>query len=257
MLFSIFPVLALSLATASQAQYIFSNPPHDVFDFKLPTSYESAVMARRILHLSPLGTLSTVFPMSSTLEDRPEHLGGVPIGLMDYIADCEDSGNPTILAINIATSFKNVAAGSNITLSLQWIPPYPPKSRLAEWIPGSWRKSKNEPKPLPYSAASLPRFSLLGYLEKFENEDADTMDLGKCFTKIHPDAKYWLPRNPIHTSEWTRLVVTQVYWIGGFGNSAYIGWIPVDEWKNVTTKEWQAMRLPGESKGWKEWSMEL
>merc|ERR1719355_79959 len=42
----------------------------------------------------------------------------MPIGLMDYLADCEPTGNPTILAINIATSFKNVAAGSNISLSL-------------------------------------------------------------------------------------------------------------------------------------------
>jgi hypothetical protein len=162
---------------------------------------------------------------------------------MDYIADCEPGGNPTILAINIATSFKNVAAGSNISLSLQWTPPYPPKSRIESW------SSKEA---TPYSAANLPRFSLIGYLEKIQKEEVESLELGKCFTKAHPDAKYWLPGNSIHESEWVRLVVQDVYWIGGFGDRAYIGWISVNEWNIVTTKEWEKIRLPGEKKGWKE-----
>jgi hypothetical protein len=205
-------------------------------------------MARRVLALTPLGTLSTIFPHSSnTLESRPSGLEGMPIGLMDYIADCEESGDPTILAINIATSFRNVAAGSNISLSLQWAPPNPPSKRI-ELFGGS--------DPVPYSAANLPRFSLLGYLEKIQKNEVESLQLGKCFTKTHPDAKYWLPGNSIHVSEWVRLVVQDVYWIGGFGDRAYIGWIPVDEWKNVTRKEWENIRLPGEKKGWKEWSMD-
>lgn len=260
MYLSSFISLVLPLAAASGPQHIFSNPVNISADFRIPSSYKSAVMARRILRLTPIGTLSTVFPSSSALENRPDHLGGTPIGLMDYVADCESSGNPTILAINIATSFKNVAAGSNITLSMQWAPPYPPKSRIESRfnIPffSSWG-NKNEPEPLPYSAANLPRFSLLGYLEKIKDKEVEAQKLGKCFTGVHPDAKYWLPGNAIHTSEWIRLVVTQVYWIGGFGDRAYIGWIPVEEWQNVTSKEWKDIRLPGEQKGWKEWSMEL
>jgi hypothetical protein len=126
----------------------------------------------------------------------------MPIGLMDYIADCESSGDPTILAINIATSFKNVAAGSNISLSLQWTPPYPPKERIESW---------GSKEAVSYSAANLPRFSLLGYLEKIEDEEVEAKALGKCFTGVHPDAKYWLPGNPIHKSEWVRLVVQDVY----------------------------------------------
>ena len=145
----------------------------------------------------------------------------MPIGLMDYIADCEgDSGNPTILAINIATSFKNVAAGSNISLSIQWTPLYPPKSRIESWF------SKEKKEVVSYSAANLPRFSLLGYLEKIGEDEVQAFELGKCFTKTHKDARYWLPGNSIHESEWVRLVVKDVYWIGGFGDRAYIGWIP-------------------------------
>ncbi|EON99048.1 putative fmn-binding split barrel-related protein [Phaeoacremonium minimum UCRPA7] len=246
---------------------------------RIPTSYESAVQARRILAKTPLATLSTVFPHSSHSSDdddenehhvhhferRPTGLEDVPIGLMDYIADCEDSGNPTILAIRIATTFKNVAAGSNISVALQWTPPHPPAkriessssflSRVSEHIFGP-AAEEEEYDPVPYSAANLPRFSLLGYLEPIESSDDDT-ELRSCFVDAHPDAKYWLPGNRIHSSEFVRVVVTQIYWIGGFGDRAYIGWIPVEEWQNVTRQEWEDIRLPGEKKGWKEWSADL
>jgi len=247
--------------------YLFSNPPANVdAGFRIPTSYESAVMARRILALTPLGTLSTVFPSSSqpidAVENRPAGLGGMSIGLMDYIADCEgESGNPTILAIKIATSFKNVRDGSNISLSLDWTPPYPPSKRISL---RSWLGLAASDPQLPYSAANLPRFSLLGYLEPIdiaESQEASgtkerpDQELVDCFVKTHPDAKYWLPGNRIHAAEWVRLVVQQVYWIGGFGDRAYIGWIPVEEWRNVTRAEWESIRLPGEKKGWKEWAV--
>jgi len=169
----------------------------------------------------------------------------MPIGLMDYLADCEPTGNPTILAINIATSFKNVAAGSNISLSLTWTPP------------------SSSPSLYTYSPASLPRFSLLGYLEPISPSLVDSLKLAQCFTTAHPDAKYWLPGNPIHTSEWVRLVVQEVYWIGGFGDRNYIGWIPVEEWRAVKRGEWEGVRLPGEKgdgaerEGWLEWVRDL
>jgi len=170
----------------------------------------------------------------------------MPIGLMDYIADCEEAGNPTILAINIATSFKNAAAGSNVTLSLQWTPPYPPSKRISLF-------SKEA---VPYSAANLPRFALMGYLEPIPEKTIKELSVGDCFVKSHKDAKYWLPGNSIHESEFVRLVVQQVYWIGGFGDRAYIGWIPIEEWSGVARKEWEDARLPGEKKGWKEWAVE-
>lgn len=287
------------LSSSTNTAHLFSNPAPDSSSSstknRIPTSYESAIQGRRILALSPLATLSTVFPASYAgpdedadglprsllMEHRPDGLGGLPIGLMDYIADCEqgdddEQGNPTILAIKIATSFKNVEAGSNMSISVNWVPPYPPSKRiesasflqrLQKWL--GWSSSSTDDDddlsehydPLPYSAANLPRFSLLGYLEPITSEDesenaAATTALQACFLRAHPDARYWLPGNRIHASAWVRLVVTQVYWIGGFGDRAYIGWIPVDEWKNVTRAEWEAVRLPGEKKGWKEWSVE-
>lgn len=151
---------------------------------------------------------------------------------MDYYADCESNGDPTILAIAIATSFKNVDAGSNVTMSLRWHPQ-----------DGKWR-----------SAASLPRFSLLGHLETLKEEEVGEKLKG-CYLKTHPDARAWLPGNRIHESYWVRLVVDQVYWIGGFGDRAYIGWIPADTYRNITEAEIEGIRLPGEKQGsgWAEW----
>jgi len=232
------PLIA-TLAWASSLpspQAIFSNPDDpSSATYRIPTVHESAIQARRILHLTTIGTLSTVFPSSQLpwpTENRPSDVAGTPIGLMDYFADCEPAtGNPTILAISIATSFKNVAAGSNITLSLRWHPPPP---RLTP--------------PKPYSAAALPRFSLVGHIEELTEEEAKSQHVAACYVKHHPDAYAWLPGNRIHESKWVRLVVREVYWIGGFGDRAYIGWIPLNEWQGVTEEEVKQCRLPGEKK---------
>lgn len=293
---SLSAIAAINAATASPIEPRPESDQHPIQ--RIPTSYESAVLGRRILALSPLATLSTVFPSTSssssggddasdlhgdadTLENRPPNLGGIPIGMMDYVADCgaEDEGNPTILAIKIATSFKNVAAGSNISVSFNWVPPYPPAKRiksssssphnplswLSRWWSGTGNNDDNEDDaalpphydPVPYSAANLPRFSLLGHLEDIApSSEADAIELQECFLNAHPDARYWLPGNRIHEAGWVRLVVDEVYWVGGFGDRAYIGWIPVTEWRGVTREEWEAVKLPGEDKGWKEWSVD-
>ncbi|CAI6260603.1 unnamed protein product [Periconia digitata] len=225
--------LATSALQLPSPAFLFANPePQHATGFKIPTIHESAVQARRILHLETIGTLSTIFPTAHSTENRPSDVSGTPIGLMDYFGDCEPgSGNPTILAISIATSFKNVAAGSNITLSLRWHAPY------------------NR----PYSAAAVPRFSLIGHLEELSAEEVREQNVAACFVKYHPDAVSWLPGNRIHESKWVRLVVEEVYWIGGFGDRAYIGWIPLNEWQNVTAEEIKDCKLPGEKTGWASW----
>lgn len=231
---------------------------------RVPTSQESAVLARRILRLQSIGTMSTVFQRASAVggaedDDDDDDDGssgnsgssggsngvptteawasaansaveGAPLGLMDYYADCEaDTGNPTVLTVAIGTTFRNVAAGSNISLSTRWHPHYPDDR--------------------PYSAASLPRFSLIGYLEDMSPAEVERYDVEVCFARRHPDAVLWYPGNRIrHPSRWTRLVVTNVFWLGGFGDVAYLGWIPLDEWRNVTSADIERVRLPGERK---------
>jgi hypothetical protein len=288
-------------------QYIFSNSPaalqHDGSSrhgYRIPTSYESAVMARRILHLTSYGQLTSTYPYldarasssspsSSSLSPDaagwwPAHLAGAPVTLMEYIADCEpDSGNPTLLAVDIATPYVNYRAGSNISLSFQWTPPRPERCYDDEEVPSSrtwagsisdsvsdaidrWlgrsrgnRFKREEPNSsntpaLPYSAAKLPRFALFGTLEEIEPPTTKPARsaVEDCFLATHPDSHLWLPGrdDSAHVSRFMRLVVEDVYWFGGFGDRAYIGWIDVEkEWKKVTREEWEAIRLPGEKGG--------
>lgn len=200
--------------------------------YRIPTVHESAVLARRILDQEKIGTLSTVFPVLHSAENRPSDVEGSPIGLSDYFANCEPhTGNPTILELPIATSFKNVQAGSNISLSLRWHAPY------KHW----------------YSVASMPRFNLIGYLEEITAEEVQSQDIAACFVQKHPDAAMWLPGNRIHVSKWVRFVVQDIYWIGGFGDRAYIGWIPLEEWQSVTREEIEKVRLPGERAERESW----
>jgi hypothetical protein len=185
---------------------------------------ESAVMGRRMLHLAPIGTMSTVFPSQPSTR-YPSSVAGASLGLMEYLADCEPAtGNPTILALSVSSNIKNVADGSNVTLSIRW-----------ESHDASLR-----------SAVELPRMSLTGYLERvIPQHDQDVMAL--CYVKAHPDSVLWIPGSRIHDSYWTRLVVKEVYWVGGFGDRAFIGWIPQDVWGGVTEDEIEKCRLPGES----------
>lgn len=246
---------ALSIEHPSP-QYVFSNPPVEDEGYRIPTIHESAVMARRILHLSTIGNLVTSFPERTssdelaTLENRPSGVEGSPIGLMEYYADCQpETGNPILLAINIATPFKNYEAGSNISLGVRW-----------------WPKMENlylssEDIPTPRTPAALPRFSLHGHLEPVSKSELVTKLIPACFLKAHPDSILWQPGNDIsHESEYMRLVVEYVYWFGGFGDRARIGWLPLEEWKSVTMEEIAECRLPGEKEKstgltswWRDW----
>ena len=161
----------VSASLLPNPQSIFATPRTS--EWKIPTAKEAAVQARRILRLENIATISTVFPTESSadvaLEGRPHGLGGAPIGLMEYYADCEDRGDPTILAVDIATYVKNFNAGSNVSMSVRWHPQ-----------DGKWR-----------SPANLPRFSLLGHLEDVTDEWT-IQRMKHCYSKSHPDAVAWL-----------------------------------------------------------------
>ncbi|TKA44879.1 hypothetical protein B0A54_03169 [Friedmanniomyces endolithicus] len=248
-----------------------NDPTQHNADHHIPTIRESTIMARRIMHLSSLGTLVTTFPHPTNpqpiltsdndadeihaYENRPEEMAGSPIGLMEYYADCEPAtGNSTLLAINIATPYRNYAAGSNISLQIRW---WPTQSNSYDLSTSALPDLKvdddddDEDIPTPHTPAALPRFSLHGRLEPIPIKDLAASLIPACFMRAHPDSLLWQPGNDIHTSEYTRFVVEHVYWFGGFGDRARIGWLPVEDWRSVTREEVEAMSLPGE-KGWRE-----
>ncbi|KAK4194595.1 pyridoxamine 5'-phosphate oxidase-domain-containing protein [Triangularia verruculosa] len=218
---------------------------------RIPTARESAILARRILTLTPLGTISTIFPSTSS-SHNPKGVEGKPHALMEYISACDPlyPSNPTLLSLNISSTFRN-AAGANLTVAVTWThPPLPPPSRSFFSRLNPFFSDPTPVKAQSYSAAALPRYSLMGYLEPIEGADDPKSDTGQqvqaCYTSVHPDAKYWLPGNRIHESHFVRMVVTEIYWVGGFGDRAYIGWIDAKDWESVTKEEIEGVRLPGE-----------
>ncbi|KKY28566.1 putative fmn-binding split barrel-related protein [Phaeomoniella chlamydospora] len=232
---------------------------------RIPTRYESTVLARRLLALSQTGVLSTVFPSdpssSSSSSYFPPSVSSLPIGLPDYIADCEEFGDPTILALDIATTFRNAAPETpdteirNISLSIDWWASYRELRRRRHHqtpplfsSPSSSEENLPTPDPSLYSPASLPRLSLLGYLEPISHHSLVSHRVPTCFLEHHPDAAWWLPGNPasVHKGRWLRLRVQQAFWVGGFGDRAYIGWLDANEFKGVKREEWEAVKLPGE-----------
>lgn len=234
-------------------QHIFSNPEHTSSDFHFPTVRESVAQARKILHLTTIGDLVTSFPITSsskdvsTSENRPQDVEGAPIGLMEYYADCDPhSGNPILLALDIATPYKNYNQGSNISLSIRWWPTqkntYSAFDSFTSWM---WKQDEDEI-PTPHTPAALPRFSLHGHLETVSEERLKDGKIQACFLRSHPDSIYWQPGNDIHQSHYAQLVVDHIYWFGGFGDRARIGWLPLDIWQNLTMQEIIAAKLPGE-----------
>lgn len=229
-----------------------------------PSWFDSVLMARRLLAKSSVGIASTVYQHSDSSSSanayhapQPAGLQGVSISLPEYIADCSEidssdddnnNGNPILLGLYVSTTFQNIARGSNISLSIDW------------W---SHLKDTNPLYPgFPLSEAGLPRISLLGYVERLDLSSSTKKKEGleECFFATHPDAKVWAPGNPDspHSGFWARMVVTQVYWIGGFGDLQQIGWMNVTDWKGVGRYEsdesigdgsgrgWEDVRLPGE-----------
>lgn len=175
------------------------------------------------------------------LENRPPDVAGAPIGLMEYYASCPSPNiyDPTILGVTIATTMKNAAAGSNITLSLRYHVPTNATQRTDD--------------PWAYLPANLPRFSLIGSLERLSDAEVKEYSVRECFLRTHPEASIWEPGTDIHESWWGRLVVQEVYFFGGFGDRARIGWIPLQEWQGVKREEWEEYRLVGEE-GYEEWA---
>ncbi|KAI9366980.1 pyridoxamine 5'-phosphate oxidase-domain-containing protein [Aspergillus egyptiacus] len=255
------PLLNLTTEEVVQhdAVYVDSGPNEDEEKSNsIPSWWTSTLMARRLLALSTTGVVSTIFP--DPLPDNmhaPAEVAGQSISLKEYFADCDEAlpsdtsnggdGNPTFLALRVATTFRNTAAGSNISLSIDW-----------------W-DHLNDTKPLfpgfPLSAAGLPRVTLFGYIEPFETPVPEQTEaaLRSCYLNAHPDAETWLPGRPgsPHASFWAKMVVTQVYWIGGFGGFQQIGWMNVTEWSGIRRekslpgvgdgKGWEEVRLPGEN----------
>ena len=233
-------LIGAAAGSSLNASILFSNT--EAQTSKIPSIYESTLQARRILHLSKIATIASVFPSLASQEDRPKDVAGAPIGQMEYFASCGPQiYNPTLIGVTITTTMKNAAAGSNVSLSLRYHVPSDAPPMDDPWA---------------YLPANLPRIALIGYIERLDDEVVEKHGIRDCFVETHPEATIWEPGTDIHESWWGRMVVNEVYFFGGFGDRARITWLPIEIWRNVTQSEVESYRMIGEN-GYKSNQLEM
>lgn len=173
---------------------------------KRPTVEDAAANARTLINRESLANINTVY---QTGDDK-----GLPASFVEYYTDCGD-GNPVMLAINMATSFKNIEQGSQYSLTVR-VGDHAPHEHVNPKYPGG----------RPYSVAGSPRLNLRGEFKYLEDDEVE--EVKECFLKRHKDAVWWLPGNKIHESHFVKFMVDDIYFLGGFGDTAYIGKVPGD-----------------------------
>ncbi|KAK9365260.1 pyridoxamine 5'-phosphate oxidase-domain-containing protein [Lipomyces kononenkoae] len=182
--------------------------------YSKPSVDQAAVQVRGLVSRESLADLNTVF--------QDGDLAGSAIGLLEYYADCDADGSLTLLMVEAGHTYKNWKAGSPVSLSIRHTP------RVGH----------------SFSPASKPRASLKGSLSFIPEDDKKAITHAEhCFVARHPDAKGWMPGNKVHKTAFMKFDVESVYWLGGFGNVAYIGHIPVALYKNVTIKH-RKIKIP-------------
>ncbi|KAK4055688.1 hypothetical protein OIV83_000234 [Microbotryomycetes sp. JL201] len=155
-----------------------------------------------------IGTLISVYP------EGAGDFEGLPIGLQEYYAPYPDSeGDLLLLGMPIATIFRNALPPNraNLTLSI---------ADLEGIGDGNL-------------AAGRMRIALFGTLEPIPAEDRELNEkLRKAYELSHPDARGW-DLGQAHSAFWARFVVNRVYVFGGFGNVAYLGFVPIEEYRKA------------------------
>jgi len=172
------------------------------------TVQDAAIISRHMVQRSPnsIGTMATVYP--------PDHptMAGQPFGLQEYYASCFSNGSLTLLVLPISRHTQNILHSpmhsASITISSQ------------------------------HPAASHARVSLLGIVTVHQdwNNVPEEEAIKACYLGRHPDASRWLPNDEdaAHIAYWARFDPHSIYFVGGFGDEHYIGYIPLEIYQNAS-----------------------
>ncbi|BGP47174.1 hypothetical protein JCM10450v2_003026 [Rhodotorula kratochvilovae] len=193
---------------------------------------EAAVHVRELISYRAYntGVLMSVFP-----DDAQVPVPGLPFGLQEYYAEYPDSnGDLLLLAMPIAAIYRNA------------LPPNPPNLTIT--INDLWGFGDGN------LAAGRMRVALYGTIERVEGDD----ELAKCkkaYLEAHPDSRGWIGAEGPHSNFFARLRINKVYAFNGFGDVAYIGWVPLDLYRASGAKmrsekeahrDWPVPRQPEE-----------
>jgi len=164
---------------------------------------EHGLSARQMLRRTLCGTLITL--QAGTPGNQASGFNGHPYGSIACFADNEPStGMPLLLLTEIELNVINSNADPRVALAI---------STPLDQLDG------NDP-------MIMPRMTLMGTLQPVEYQDIAAAK--KVYVAKHPQSAMWI--NFIDFSLFY-LDVTDVYWVGGFGDSHYIGWIDSETYK--------------------------
>ncbi|TNY22083.1 pyridoxamine 5'-phosphate oxidase-domain-containing protein [Rhodotorula diobovata] len=201
--------------------------------FARETLDEAAVHVRELISYRAFhtGVLMSVFP-----EDAQVPTPGLPFGLQEYYAEYPDSeGDILLLAMPIAAIYRNA------------LPPNPPNLTLT--VNDMWGFGDGN------LAAGRMRVALYGTLERVVG-DEEVDKCHKAYLAAHPDARGWIGADGPHSNFFARMRVNKVYAFNGFGDVAYIGWVPLDLYRASGAKmrsekeahrDWPVPRQPEEA----------
>lgn len=208
MLFSQAVLLAIGGLSSCVAHPVQAQAPYSV--------EEAASIARTLVARESLAQFNTI-QQSGSFKD-------IPVSFVEYYSDCFKDGNPFLLTIDMSTDYQNVLNGSPMSLSVK-VGDHQVKDGADPHYPGG----------IVSSTMGSPRVMLTGSLVNASElyTQSELFGIGKCFVKRHHDSLMWLPGSPVHTSHWSQFKVEGVYFIGGFGDRAYIGEVPVEEYQNA------------------------
>ncbi|KAF4598236.1 hypothetical protein EYR38_006632 [Pleurotus pulmonarius] len=191
----------------------------DIAESEEEQSDDSAI-ARRLVDnsTSSIGVMATVFPLdhssspgASLMMDSWKELwnslwSAQPFAMQEYYASCHTNGSLTLLFLPISRHSQNILHSNHHAASLS----------VSSALP----------------AARSPRVSLIGNVTVYTNTTLvpNRNAIQSCYLARHPDARWWLPEDDdaAHIAYWARFDPESVYFVGGFGDKHFIGYIPLE-----------------------------
>ncbi|KAA1470385.1 hypothetical protein DENSPDRAFT_879669 [Dentipellis sp. KUC8613] len=171
------------------------------------TVKDAARISRQLIAGKTIGTMATIYPA--------EHasLAGEPYSMQEYYANCHSNGSLTLILLPISRHSQNILKSSTHAASLSvWTDP---------------------------PRASRARVSLMGNVTVLDHTDPAGTAMRECYLKQHPDARWWIPGDDdgAHLAYWARFDPHTVYFVGGFGDSHYIGYVPKQLYQSAIPTE--------------------
>eukprot|EP00039_Didymoeca_costata_P030359 m.29179 g.29179 ORF g.29179 m.29179 type:complete len:351 (-) comp8072_c0_seq1:45-1097(-) len=200
-----------SSAKPGQICYHGDNHNHITLDFSksdgLPSGVtgaeETGKAARILVNQASVGTLVT---MQTEGAGNPG-VSMIPYGSVASFADSVPStGSPILLLSSLERNVINLQGYAKCSLAI----PQP----VANNTPSN-----------TYEPMATARTTLLGHLEIINKTTASK----NAYLKKHPMASMWIDFDDF---DLYKFIVDDVYWVGGFGNGHYIGWIGADMYYN-------------------------